>query len=69
MSDIIDLANEQAERTLAHERLAAHQPTPPAATGVCFNCGAPLADGRRWCDADCRDDWDYFDALLRARGR
>lgn len=28
-----------------------------AATGECLNCEAPVADGRRWCDADCRDDW------------
>ncbi len=26
-------------------------------TGKCLYCEAPLPDGRRWCDADCRDDW------------
>lgn len=26
-------------------------------TGYCLFCGEPLEAGRRWCDADCRDDW------------
>ena len=25
-------------------------------TGSCLSCGRKLK-GRRWCDADCRDDW------------
>jgi predicted nucleic acid-binding Zn ribbon protein len=29
---------------------------PPAASKDCLNCGEPLSDGQRFCDADCRDD-------------
>lgn len=28
------------------------------ATGYCLNCGEPLEKGKRWCDKDCRDDWE-----------
>ena len=27
------------------------------ATGYCLNCGESLEGDRRFCDADCRDDW------------
>lgn len=30
----------------------------PHATGSCLACGAKVPKGRRWCDADCRDDWE-----------
>lgn len=26
-------------------------------TGFCLFCGDPVAENRRWCNADCRDDW------------
>jgi hypothetical protein len=29
----------------------------PAATGQCLNCQADLPPNLRWCDIDCRDDW------------
>lgn len=31
--------------------------TTQAATGFCLFCDEPLAPERRWCDAQCRDDW------------
>ena len=30
----------------------------PPACGECLNCQAPLGEGMRWCDADCRADWE-----------
>jgi len=32
--------------------------TGPKAIGVCYYCGEPLESGLRWCDIDCRDDWE-----------
>lgn len=29
-----------------------------ASTGYCLYCEEPLPDGRRWCDASCRDEWE-----------
>jgi hypothetical protein len=56
MSDTADLAQAQNER-LDQVILATRKPAAPDATGFCLNCGEPLPGGRRWCDADCRDDW------------
>lgn len=29
----------------------------PGETGRCLNCGEPVSSGRRWCNAECRDEW------------
>lgn len=57
MSDIADDANEQIE--LLHEiELSVRRPEGPEASGMCLYCGVPLK-GRRFCDAICRNDWEY----------
>lgn len=49
--------------------LAVRKPEGPPPAGECLSCGAPLKDGRRWCDADCRDDWQRErDAIKRNGG-
>lgn len=57
MADILDqaMAVEELHRNLAlqHRR----QGPAIAETGFCLNCEAPVPAGHRWCDADCRDDW------------
>lgn len=30
----------------------------PAPTGYCLNCGETIVPGHRWCDVDCRADWE-----------
>jgi hypothetical protein len=67
MSDKIDRAGERVE-LFARIDLARRVPEGPPPTGFCLNCGDPVAPGLRWCNADCRDDWQYFDAQLRKRG-
>ncbi len=27
--------------------------------GSCYNCDEPLPHPQKFCDADCRDDWEY----------
>jgi hypothetical protein len=55
MPDLADLAQAQNE-CLDQMTLAMRKPAAPQATGFCLNCGEPLPAGR-WCDAECRDDW------------
>lgn len=60
MSDIVDDANESAERDLALAIRAARCGTGlemPGPTGLCLNCGEPTPAVQRWCDDECRDDW------------
>lgn len=56
MADEIDRANDQAERYLSVSRRL-RLPEGPAPTGTCHHCDKPVAEGRRWCDSDCRDGW------------
>lgn len=49
-------AVEERDRALAlryHRR-----PEGPASVGYCLCCREALPAARRWCDADCRDDWE-----------
>ncbi len=55
--DIADLAQQREERD-RDRAMAARRETGPQATGACLWCGEPLGDGRRWCDALCRDHWE-----------
>ena len=59
MADAADIANDRAEVDTGRAIAASARPRGPASTGYCLNCGpdVPLPDGLRWCDADCRDDW------------
>lgn len=66
MADDADKAAEQQElmetRQIQQLReLAGRQEV--GATGACLSCGELLNDyDRRWCDADCRDDWERLNA-------
>ena len=55
--DIADQASDFEER----DRRLALRAVPPApvieATGECLCCETALPDGKRWCDAGCRDLW------------
>ncbi len=55
--DIADWAEATEALEREHAIEAARGATPARATGRCLNCGEPLAQGLRWCDTDCRDDW------------
>jgi hypothetical protein len=60
MADEIDRANEAAE-LFRENALKAHKPVVvPAGIGMCLNCGADLAHDGRFCDAECRDDFDKY---------
>jgi len=52
-----DVAAEFEAQELARN-LAKRKPEGPGATGRCLHCGEILPAGRRWCDAECRDDWE-----------
>lgn len=57
--DIIDRANDLADEERAR-LVAASSKAPPAAacTGRCLNCAEKVKKGKRWCNAECREDWE-----------
>lgn len=57
MADIIDLGNDRAQEIL-DEALAKRKPEGPPPCGACHNCFEPLPAGHRFCDLDCRADWE-----------
>ena len=68
MSDICDRAADEEERERAEclrkQTLKAAQMEQPC--GFCFNCDAHVGVGKRFCDGDCRDD---FERRARAKKR
>lgn len=56
--DEADITQERLEREMALT-LKSRRCTPILPfTGYCHWCGKITAAGRRFCDADCRDDWE-----------
>lgn len=56
--DDVDMTCEREEALLA-ARVKVRKPIGPLPTGQCLWCEEPLADKtHRWCDNDCRDDFE-----------
>lgn len=71
MTDIIDRASqrEQIDRDRAIDAARTSQPAAKA-TGRCLWCNTELEHGQRWCDYECREDWELAqEARKRYRGR
>lgn len=59
MSDIVDRGNEAADLFLdVALRNRQRDVKTPTAIGLCLNCGESTEGERRWCDAECRDEWE-----------
>lgn len=62
MSDIIDSANDQValneQRSIKYAQLEASKPIPTSEH--CLWCITKTIEGRRFCNASCRDMWQEF---------
>ena len=58
MTDEFDRASDQ-EMQMLERTIAWASSRPPELTpiGECYNCSAALPEGHRFCDSDCRDDY------------
>lgn len=60
--DDVDKAALEIDRQLNQLILMREKPKTIESTGFCLNCGEALVIGKephpRWCDSDCRDDWE-----------
>ncbi|TCS70754.1 hypothetical protein EDC61_11481 [Sulfuritortus calidifontis] len=63
MADEADRAQDVIDLLLGAAIQGAKKPGGPPPTGSCLNCGEPLKPGLRWCDADCRDDWQRYQSF------
>lgn len=74
MPDEADIGNELMllQTELAIRENAQRSSEPPQGSTNCLFCGADLIPGRtgihaRWCDEDCRDDWEREQSAIRRR--
>lgn len=51
-------ASELEELARQSAMVTSKKPEGPVATGCCLYCGERLPKPMRWCDADCRNDWE-----------
>ncbi len=66
MSDCVDDANDMCDLMLS-ATLANRDLSRLPATGSCLNCCESLPDGGRFCDADCRDDYEKREFMKYGR--
>jgi len=63
-ADAADLTQQQALASALKRRHA----TLPA-VGTCYFCSEHVEGSRRFCDADCMQDWERVEAARRLKGR
>lgn len=60
-----DIADDGADRAEFFLKLAKQRQEDESkrlvlpAIGRCYNCDELLGDDRRWCDEDCKADWEH----------
>ena len=64
--DEADTADQTCEQTLAAALRRRHATL--MATGLCYSCADPVAEGRRFCDSDCLRDWERVERARRLNG-
>ncbi len=67
MTDEADQASDREEKD-REEAISRRRPEAPPACGACLFCGEALTGNRRWCDQDCRDDWQRRTRRIDAGG-
>jgi hypothetical protein len=55
--DDADRATPEIERYVL-EAARQKRPPGPVPTGRCLHCDEIVGDDQRWCDAQCRDNWE-----------
>ncbi len=67
MSDEADVAAVQEAAYLSAALNIRHTILP--SIGQCYACGEPVDGKLRFCDTECRDDWQRDEAARRRGGR
>ena len=67
MSDEADAADATVEQHLKRALARRHATLP--AVGQCYSCSAPVDAGRRFCDEECREDYERAERVRRMNGR
>lgn len=62
--DDADITSQRAEYDHLYNLEVSKKKSGPQEKGHCLNCGpdTPLPPGHRWCDQNCRNDWEKYNA-------
>jgi len=66
--DDADISADRAEKEAPYLLAASKRPEGPAPTGLCLWCDEVVGDDQRWCDGECRDQYER-DRRMASRGR
>ena len=58
MVDDVDRATEQVQKSIEDTLKNIDTTIPKNITGECLTCGLSVDNERRWCNADCRDNYE-----------
>lgn len=58
----VDDQASQHEELFRNAALTQRKPEGPPPCGQCYNCGEVLSGNLRFCDAECREDWERREA-------
>lgn len=58
MADEVDMTAEREERFAPFMIQNSRKPEGPKANGFCHFCDEPVAEGLRFCNRGCADDWE-----------
>lgn len=68
--DYCDAASEYEAVFLKSAMINAHAVTEQESeTGYCLYCGAKLDHPGKFCDADCRDDYEHEQKVMQIAGK
>lgn len=68
MADEADMTADRDEREAPMRIAASRKPTSPAPNGHCMSCGDPVPEGHRYCDAECREDFEREERMRKIGG-
>lgn len=57
------------EEQLTRAAVGVRKETGPTPNGFCHWCDAAVKKDQRWCDKDCRDDWEQHERFKKINGR
>lgn len=65
MPDEFDLIQERMEKEEELRKKYTPKPIEIKGIGRCLYCNAPLEGDLRFCDSDCRDDFEYMKLRIK----
>lgn len=60
MADIADVTGDRADLEAPYLVAASKKPNGPLPKGTCYYCDERVPDPMRWCNAECRTEYEHL---------